>query len=100
MALNGNVSKCSEYLMGNHTIAERMFRVTPTSMLYVPLRFVFFQVQGESTTLVIEQPSSNLASLVNPKVDAVAAELDQKLAALLRHLDVPLPAMLAMSTAR
>jgi hypothetical protein len=97
MALNGNTAKCCEYLMGNHTIAERMFRVSPVAMLYVPLRFVLFQEAGGPTTLVIEQPSSILASLMSPQIDVVGQELDQKLAALFLHLDVAVPAELATS---
>jgi hypothetical protein len=99
MELNGNTAKCCEYLMGNHTIAERMYRITPMSMLYVPLRFVLYKLLDGPTTLVIEQPSSVLASIKDPQVDAVAAELDRKLAALFLHLGVAVPSELAMAIA-
>jgi hypothetical protein len=94
MALNGNTAKCCEYLMGNHTIAERMFRVNAISMLYVPLRIVLFEQVSGPATFVIEQPSSILSSLVSPQIDLVAAELDDKLVALFRHLDMEVPAEL------
>jgi hypothetical protein len=94
MSLNGGTAKCSEYLMGNHTIAERMFRVNAVSMLYVPLRIVLFQQMGGPTVFVIEQPSSILSSLVSPQIDAVASELDQKLVTLFRYLDMEVPAEL------
>jgi hypothetical protein len=63
----------------------------------VPLRFVLFQEAGGPTTLVIEQPSSILASLMSPQIDVVGQELDRKLAALFLHLDVAVPAELATS---
>jgi hypothetical protein len=37
MALAGAAPRCSSYLMGNHTIAERMYRHDPAIMLYAPL---------------------------------------------------------------
>jgi uncharacterized protein (DUF302 family) len=95
MALNSNTTKCCEYLMGNHTIAERMFRIDATAMLYVPLRIVIFQEEGGLTTFVIEKPSDVLGSLLNPEIDAVGIELDRKLAALFRHLAMPVPKDLA-----
>jgi hypothetical protein len=97
MALNGNTTKCCEYLMGNHTIAEKMFRVDATAMLYVPLRIVVFQDLGGPTTFVIEKPSDVLGSLLSPQIDAVGDELDRKLTALFRHLSMPVPQELAAS---
>jgi hypothetical protein len=38
MHLAGDSARCSSYLMGNHTIAERMYRHDPGVMLYAPLR--------------------------------------------------------------
>jgi len=34
MSLAGATARCVEYLMGNATIAERMFRHDPTVMMY------------------------------------------------------------------
>ena len=36
MALAGDGGRCVQYLMGNHTIAERMYRHDPAVMLYAP----------------------------------------------------------------
>jgi hypothetical protein len=38
MAVAGHHIKAVEYLLGNHTIAETMFRHDPTALLYAPLR--------------------------------------------------------------
>jgi hypothetical protein len=94
MSLNGNTVKCREYLVGNHTIAERMFRVDPTAMLYVPLRVLLFRKIGAATTFVMDQPSSLLSSLGSEQIAAVGLELDQKLVTFLRHLQAPIPAEL------
>ena len=37
MSLAGDHACCTAYLMGNETIAERMFRYEPAVMLYAPL---------------------------------------------------------------
>jgi hypothetical protein len=38
MSLAGDPARCTAYLMGNHTIAEQMYRHDPSVMLYAPLR--------------------------------------------------------------
>jgi uncharacterized protein (DUF302 family) len=88
MRLAGNTAQCTEFLMGNHTIAERMYRHDPMAMLYVPLRTLIYAEVGGLTTFVIEQPSSTLASLANGDIDTVGNELDVKLATLLEHLNL------------
>jgi uncharacterized protein (DUF302 family) len=93
MRLAGNTARCTEYLMGNHVIAERMFRHDPTVMLYVPLRTLIYAPQSDDagSTFVVEQPSSFLSSLGNPNVSAVGEELDRKVARLLDALDLAVP---------
>lgn len=36
-------AECIAYLMGNHTIAEQMFRHDPRAMLYAPLRILIWE---------------------------------------------------------
>ena len=38
MRLAGDGGRCVEYLMGNHTIAQKMYRYNPAILLYAPLR--------------------------------------------------------------
>lgn len=47
-AMAGSPSKrrATQYLMGNHTIAERMFRHDPAVMLHAPLRTLVFVGSG------------------------------------------------------
>jgi hypothetical protein len=94
MGLAGNTARCTAYLMGNHTIAERMYRHDPTAMLYAPLRTVISQPPGGPTLFSTEQPSRQFASLGNPDIAAVGIELDHKLAGLLDALHLPVPTCL------
>jgi uncharacterized protein (DUF302 family) len=82
---------CIEYLMGNHVIAERMYRHDPTTLLYAPLRVVLYQRGAGRTVLAIDQPSTVFGGLDNPAITEVGHELDDKLAALLHHLGVGKP---------
>lgn len=92
MALAGHSSPCVEYLVGNHTIAERMFRHHPGVLLYAPLRAVIHADHGGGgTVLAIDQPSTLFASFGVPAIAEVGLELDRKLAALLETLGLPVP---------
>ena len=91
MTLAGDTARCTEFLMGNHTIAERMFRHDAGAMLYVPLRTVIYAAPEGPTRFVIDQPSSPLSSFSNPAIAEVGVELDRKLETLLRYLDAPIP---------
>jgi hypothetical protein len=94
MRLAGHDVSCTAYLMGNHIIAERMFRHDPTAMLYAPLRTLIWQAAGDTARFVVDQPSALFASFASPQIAAVGVELDHKLAALLAHLGVAAPDVL------
>jgi uncharacterized protein (DUF302 family) len=94
MSLAGNKQRATEYLMGNHVIAETMYRHDPAVALYVPLRCAIYE-SGEGTRFSIEQPSANLSSLGHNEITDVGADLDRKLAKLLAALDVEVPSILA-----
>ncbi|MFI5779080.1 DUF302 domain-containing protein [Nocardia sp. NPDC051570] len=89
MSLAGNTGRCTAYLMGNHTIAERMYRHDPAVMLYAPLRTVICVDTDGRTRFVIDQPSTVFAGFGNPSITAVGFELDRKLADLLAALEIP-----------
>ncbi|QYN18607.1 DUF302 domain-containing protein [Amycolatopsis sp. DSM 110486] len=94
MQLAGNAGSCAAYLMGNHTIAERMYRHDPAVMLHAPLRTTIHQDGQGVTRFSLDQPSTLFASFGVPEIAAVGRELDRKVADLLRVLDVPvLPQM-------
>jgi uncharacterized protein (DUF302 family) len=92
MHLAGDDTRCFAYLMGNHTIAERMFRHDPRTMLYAPLRTTIWEHTDGTAWFSTDQPSSHFSSLAIPEITQVGVELDRKLANLLEALDVEVPA--------
>lgn len=93
----GDEADCITYLMGNHTIAERMFRHDPRAMLYAPLRTVIWEDATGDAWFSVDQPSTQFGSLGIPEVARVGVELDRKLAELLQALDVDVPEALLQS---
>ncbi|MDG4666254.1 DUF302 domain-containing protein [Mycobacterium sp. 236(2023)] len=85
----------TEYLAGNHTIAEQMYRHEPAAMLYAPLRLFLYADDDGQGTLVFDQPSTLFGSLgTNPEVAAVGRSLDRKLADVLGAMGVQAPSAL------
>lgn len=93
MALSGATWHATEYLMGNHTIAERMYRHDPAVMLHAPLRTLLYD-GPQGSVLAVDQPSLLFASYDNPAVTAVGRELDGLLATLIEQLDGDVPTQL------
>ncbi|WP_329080734.1 MULTISPECIES: DUF302 domain-containing protein [unclassified Streptosporangium] len=99
MGLAGDRWLCVEYLMGNHTIAQRMFHHDPAVLLYAPLRTAIYEDPEGTTCFTVDQPSTRFSSFGDPDITQVGLELDRKLAALLEHLDAPVPAELVQGRA-
>jgi hypothetical protein len=89
MRLAGDAGDCASYLMGNHTIAEQMYRHDPAVMLYAPLRTAIHRDPEGTIRFSIDQPSTRFATFHNPAITAVGKELDRKVIHLLQALDVP-----------
>jgi hypothetical protein len=89
MSLAGNTTRCTAYLMGNHTIAEKMYRHAPAVMLYVPLRTVIYAGHDDRAFFAVDQPSTEVATFGLAPVTQVGTDLDRKLTTLLSALDVP-----------
>ena len=100
MPLAGDRAFCVSYLMGNHTIAERMFRYEPAVLLYAPLRTAIWGDPDGPAHFTFDQPSAQFASFGNPAITSVGVELDRKMAALLDALHAPVPDGLRTSDAR
>jgi hypothetical protein len=97
MRLAGDRGRCVEYLMGNHTIAEKMYRYNPAILLYAPLRTAIVEDADGVTWFAVDQPSTRFSSFSTPQITEVGIALDRKLAALLAYLDAPVPAALTES---
>ena len=95
MAGSTSMWKATEYLMGNHIIAERMFRHDPSVMLHAPLRTLLDADPDGDTKLAVDQPSLLFDSYDNPQIAAVGRELDDLLAGLIALLGGEVPAQLA-----
>jgi uncharacterized protein (DUF302 family) len=91
MASSPSYWKATQYLMGNHTIAERMFRHEPSVMLHAPLRTLLYADANGDTRLAVDQPSLLFASYDNPEIAAVGQELDALLVGLIELLDGEVP---------
>ncbi|WP_377273320.1 hypothetical protein [Peterkaempfera sp. SMS 1(5)a] len=89
--LAGDHARCTEYMMGNHTIAERMYRYDAGTLLYAPLRTTIHESPSGETVFAIDRPSDTFAALGRPEITQVGRELDRKVGTLLRHLGVPVP---------
>jgi hypothetical protein len=87
----GDPGECAMYLMGNHIIAERMYRYDPAVLLYAPLRTVCASMDSATTQFSIDRPSAVFASFPDARIAEVGVDLDRKVAALLRFLDAPVP---------
>jgi Domain of unknown function DUF302 len=95
-AMTGSRSfwKTTQYLMGNHTIAERMFRHDPSVMLHAPLRTVLYADADGDTKLAVDQPRLLFGSYDKPEIAAVGRELDGLLAELITLLCGDMPPQL------
>jgi hypothetical protein len=88
LALAGHTTHAVEYLLGNHTIAETMFRHDPRALLYAPLRVLVYSDPDGNAVFSIDQPGSAFGSLGIPAVTEVGVGLDHKVANLLRVIGV------------
>ena len=59
MKLAHDDSDCVTYLIGNHTIAERMFRYDPRVMMYAPLHTVIWEDACGSAWFTSTSPVPN-----------------------------------------
>lgn len=90
----GHQTRAVEYLIGNHTIAERMFRHNPLALLYAPLRILVHGDDLGDAVFSLDQPSTLFASLQDPQISAVGRELDDKVRGLLSAIGVDVAAEL------
>jgi hypothetical protein len=87
--------RATEYLMGNHTIAETMFRHDPRVMLHAPLRTVICEGADGVARFVVDQPSLQFSSFGKSEIAAVGRRLDALLARIIALLGAEVPTELA-----
>ena len=89
--LAGDKEQSVTYLMGNHTVAEKMYRHDPGVMLYAPLRTLIYEDLEGKVHFSVDQPSTRFASFDQDDITATGLTLDAKLGHLLDVLDLPVP---------
>ena len=88
LGVAGHDVKAVEYLLGNHVIAETMFRHDPKALLYAPLRLLVYSDADGNAVFSMIRPSSAFGSLGIAEVTEVGLSLDRKVANLLRVIEV------------
>jgi Domain of unknown function DUF302 len=84
----GHHTPAVEYLIGNHVIAETMFRHDPKALLYAPLRMLVYGDDNGDAVFTMDQPGPAFGSLGIAEVAAVGKDLDRKVVHLLRVVGV------------
>jgi uncharacterized protein (DUF302 family) len=88
LGVAGHDVKAVEYMLGNHVIAETMFRHDPKALLYAPLRLLVYSDADGNAVFSMIRPSSAFGSLGIAEVTEVGLSLDRKVANLLRVIGV------------
>jgi uncharacterized protein (DUF302 family) len=88
LSLAGHRTRAIEYLIGNHVIAETMFRHDPRALLYAPLRMLVYSDSDGNAIFTMDQPGPAFGSLGITEVTKVGESLDRKVANLLRVVGV------------
>ncbi len=81
--------KAKQYVVGNPLIAARMTEHDIRAALYAPLRVLVYEDEDSQLQVEYDLPSSLFGQFHNPQVDAVAKELDEKLASLVQSSSNP-----------
>ena len=88
LGIAGHRTRAIEYLVGNHVIAESMFRHDPKALLYAPLRILVYSDSDDNAVFTMDRPSTAFSSLGIAEVTKVGEGLDRKVADLLRIVGV------------
>jgi uncharacterized protein (DUF302 family) len=87
-SLAGHRTRAIEFLIGNHVIAETMFRHDPKALLYAPLRMLVYADEDGNAIFTMDQPGPAFGSLGIDEVSKVGEGLDLKVVNLLRVVGV------------
>ena len=99
LALSGTHVQAIEYLLGNHVIAETMFRHDPNALLYAPLRVLVYSDNAGDAVFAIDRPSTVFAGLGKNEIARTGHLLDEKVAGVLGAVGVDVGDALAATRA-
>ena len=78
LSLSGEPLEATLYLVGNPVLARQVIGFDTAAALYAPFRVAIYR-DSTGVCVAYDKPSSVFASLGSPGVDAIAAELDEKI---------------------
>jgi uncharacterized protein (DUF302 family) len=79
-SLSGKAKRCRLYLIGNPLIATHILDADPRAAFYVPFRVCIYAANDtDGAHICYDKPSSSLAALGRPDIDAIGADLDAKI---------------------
>ena len=84
LSLSGEPLEAMHYLVGNPLVAREITSHNPGGALYAPFRAAVFR-DLTGVHVAYDQPSTVFASLGSAAIDAIANELDLKIAAAARY---------------
>jgi uncharacterized protein (DUF302 family) len=86
LALQGARRKCCTYFIGNVLYAVQMTSHNLAAGLYAPLRVVIHEPAEGGCIAEYDRPSTQFGQFGSAAIDAIAAELDDKLGSLLHKV--------------
>jgi uncharacterized protein (DUF302 family) len=87
-SLSGTPKMCTLYLVGNPAIAKQIIEIDLRASFYVPFRVAVHDDGGPDGGIIsYDRPSSFLAALDRPELDAIGKSLDEKLDRVISNLD-------------
>jgi uncharacterized protein (DUF302 family) len=86
-SLSGKTKLCSLYLVGNPVIANQIIEIDLRGSFYVPFRVAVHDDGGPNGGIIsYDRPSSFLAALKRPELDAIGKSLDEKIDRVISNL--------------
>jgi len=79
-SLSGVLIRCRLYLVGNPAVAARIVGIDERGALYVPFRVAVYETaRQQGAAVAFDRPSSLLAGLGRPELDAIGRMLDREI---------------------
>lgn len=94
MRLNGATQKCHYYLIGNFTQVADAYKADPSIFTYAPFHWCLFEDKTGKTKLSFDRPRLLFVQFEQAPIRKVGPAFDHKVAALLKHLNCPVPDVL------
>ena len=98
LALAGHKRKCSTYLIGNFTAAEKTYSENPSAFQYFPFQTCIWEGTDGRPRFSFDQPSKIVEVFASTQITTVCRQFDLLFAKLLETLGCAVPAVLLEET--